>query len=156
MAMAMNAASKNKEAAQMFLDWVGSEEFSNLYANALPGFFPLANFKVSVEDQLQNDMIGWRDECDSSIRPFFQFLDRHDPTTTAQSFTASGEVTSGDKSPEEVAAEMQTVLESWYEPQMGTNTEPTSSPTSSAFAAAVFKGFAFASTSAVAIWAALF
>ena len=164
MAMAMNAASKHKEAALMFLDWVGSEEFSTLYANALPGFFPLANFKVSFDDKLSNDMISWRDECDSSIRPFSQILDRHDPTTTAQSFTACGEVINGVKSPEEVAAEMQAVLESWYEPQMQmmatTTTKPnsspttaTGSPTSSAFAAVALKGFA--TTSAVAMLAAL-
>lgn len=179
MAMAMKANSKHEEASLMFLDWVGSEEFSTLYANALPGFFPLSNFKVSVDDKLQNDMISWRDECDSSIRPFFQFLDRHDPSTTAQSFTAAGEVINGVKSPEEVAAEMQAVLGSWYEPQMEKVTSedvsvaneelstPTSSPntatssptaatappTSSAFAAAAFKGFA--TTSAVSILAAL-
>ena len=47
MAMSMNAASPNKEEARTFLEWIGSEEFSALYANALPGFFPLSKFKVA-------------------------------------------------------------------------------------------------------------
>mmetsp|Transcript_5301 Transcript_5301/g.11216 ORF Transcript_5301/g.11216 Transcript_5301/m.11216 type:complete len:462 (+) Transcript_5301:64-1449(+) len=154
MAMAMNAASPHKEAAQTFLDWVGSEEFSTLYANELPGFFPLSTFKVSVDDKLQNDMISWREDCESSIRPFFQFLDRHDPTTTAQSFTACGEVINGVKSPEEAAAEMQAVLETWYEPQMATKPSPSTMPSpSSAFTAVAFKGFG--TTFAAAILAAL-
>jgi raffinose/stachyose/melibiose transport system substrate-binding protein len=150
MAMAINAASPHKEAAQTFLEWVGSEEFNILYANALPGFFPLSNFKVSVDNKLQNDMISWRDDCESSIRPFSQFLDRHDPTTTTQSFTASAEVTNGVKSPEDVAAEMQVVLESWYEPQMETN-----SGTSSAITIIAVAHKVFTATFVIAIFAAL-
>ena len=118
MAMAMNAATPSNEAARTFLDWVGSEEFTALYANSLPGFFPLSKFKVAVGDELQNEIMSWREDCETTIRPFSQFLDRHDPSTTAQSYKTSGEVINGVKSPEDVAAEMQTVLESWYEPQM--------------------------------------
>ena len=114
----MNAATPSNEAARTFLDWVGSEEFTALYANSLPGFFPLSKFKVAVDDELQNEIMSWREDCETTIRPFSQFLDRHDPSTTAQSYKTSGEVINGVKSPEDVAAEMQTVLESWYEPQM--------------------------------------
>ena len=40
-AIGLNAASPNADAAKTFLNWVGSEEFASLYANALPGFFSL-------------------------------------------------------------------------------------------------------------------
>lgn len=48
MAMAVNAASPNQEAAKTFLDWIGTEEFNILYANALPGFFSLAKFDLPM------------------------------------------------------------------------------------------------------------
>ena len=46
----MNAKSTNAEDGQDFLDWVASPEFADIYANALPGFFPLSNAKVTIKD----------------------------------------------------------------------------------------------------------
>ena len=34
----MNAKTANAADAKVFLDWVGSEEFANIFANSLPGF----------------------------------------------------------------------------------------------------------------------
>ena len=42
-ALGMNAATKHPEEAKIFLDWVASQEFAELYSNALPGFFSLSN-----------------------------------------------------------------------------------------------------------------
>ena len=47
--MGLNAASKNKEDAKKFLEWLATPEFAELYANALPGFFPLS--KCAGHDQ---------------------------------------------------------------------------------------------------------
>ncbi|MBV8143090.1 MAG: carbohydrate ABC transporter substrate-binding protein, partial [Verrucomicrobia bacterium] len=49
-ALGLNAASKNQEAARVFLSWIASPEFAQLYANALPGFFPLANVQYTLKD----------------------------------------------------------------------------------------------------------
>ena len=40
--MGVNSASKNKDDAKKFLEWLTTPEFATLYANALPGFFPLS------------------------------------------------------------------------------------------------------------------
>ena len=48
----MNAKSANAADAKVFLDWVGSEEFANIFANALPGFFPLSSAKVTISDDV--------------------------------------------------------------------------------------------------------
>src|SRR6516162_11797170 len=40
--MGLNSASKNKADAMKFLEWLTTPEFAELYANALPGFFPLS------------------------------------------------------------------------------------------------------------------
>ena len=41
-AMGVNSASKNKDDAKKFLEWLATPEFAAIYANALPGFFPLS------------------------------------------------------------------------------------------------------------------
>ena len=48
-AMGVNSASKNKDDAKKFLEWLTTPEFAALYANALPGFFPLS--KDAGEDR---------------------------------------------------------------------------------------------------------
>ena len=45
-ALGMNAATKNADAAKTFLSWVASPEFADLYSNALPGFYSLNNQPV--------------------------------------------------------------------------------------------------------------
>ena len=42
-ALGMNAATPNAEAARTFLTWVASDEFAELCSNALPGFYSLSN-----------------------------------------------------------------------------------------------------------------
>ena len=54
--------------AKVFLDWVGSPEFANIYANALPGFFPLSNARSKMKDPLAQEFVSWRGECKSTIR----------------------------------------------------------------------------------------
>ncbi len=39
--MGMNAATEHPEEARLFLEWMTTAEFANLFANLLPGFFPL-------------------------------------------------------------------------------------------------------------------
>ena len=39
----LNAASKNAADARVFLDWMATSEFAEIFANSLPGFFPLSN-----------------------------------------------------------------------------------------------------------------
>jgi hypothetical protein len=81
---------------------------------------------------LQREFLSWRETCNSTIRPFAQFLDRGpEPTLTQQSFAACENVMNGISSPEEVAASMQKNLETWYEPQMlpSSSTAMTSSST---------------------------
>lgn len=39
MGIAINAKSKNKEAAKKLLEWMASAEFAELFSNAVPGFF---------------------------------------------------------------------------------------------------------------------
>ncbi len=116
-AIGLNAASPNAEAAKTFLDWVGSPEFAGLYANALPGFFPLSNEPVALEDPLAQEFVSWRDACESTIRSTYQILSRGTPNLENETWNASANVIRGTETPEAAAARLHEGLASWYAPQ---------------------------------------
>ncbi|SLN16371.1 Multiple sugar-binding protein precursor [Pseudoruegeria aquimaris] len=116
-AIGLNAASPNMEAAKTFLEWVGSEEFANIYANALPGFFSLSNFDVPMEDPLAQEFVSWRSECESTIRSTYQILSRGTPNLENETWGASVAAIKGTATPEELGQKLQEGLASWYAPQ---------------------------------------
>ncbi|TDT75378.1 carbohydrate ABC transporter substrate-binding protein (CUT1 family) [Litoreibacter halocynthiae] len=113
----MNAATPNAEAAKTFLNWVGSSEFATIFANALPGFFPLSSAPVTLEDPLAQEFISWRGECESSIRSTYQILSRGTPNLENETWNASVAVIKGEESPEDAGKRLQDGLASWYDPQ---------------------------------------
>ncbi len=116
-AIGLNAASENTEAARTFLTWVASEEFATIYANALPGFFSLSNFDVPMEDPLAQEFVSWRGECESTIRSTYQILSRGTPNLENETWNASAQVIKGEETPEAAGARLQEGLASWYAPQ---------------------------------------
>jgi len=116
-AIGLNAASDNTEASRTFLGWVGSEEFANIYANALPGFFSLSRFDVPIADPLAQEFVSWRGECDSTIRSTYHILSRGTPNLENETWNASAQVIKGEETPEEAGARLQEGLASWYAPQ---------------------------------------
>ncbi|WP_300055275.1 ABC transporter substrate-binding protein [uncultured Roseobacter sp.] len=113
----MNTATDNPEAAKTFLNWVASSEFSTIFANALPGFFPLSNADVELQDPLAQEFISWRDTCQSTIRSTYQILSRGTPNLENETWNASVAVIKGDETPEEAGQRLQDGLSSWYAPQ---------------------------------------
>ncbi|WP_299831498.1 ABC transporter substrate-binding protein [uncultured Roseobacter sp.] len=113
----MNAATDSPEAAKTFLNWVASSEFSTIFANSLPGFFPLSDAAVELEDPLAQEFISWRDRCESSIRSTYQILSRGTPNLENETWNASVAVIKGDESPEDAGKRLQDGLASWYAPQ---------------------------------------
>ncbi len=116
-AIGLNAASPNAEAARTFLSWVASEDFANIYANALPGFFSLSSFDVPMEDPLAQEFVSWRGECESTIRSTYQILSRGTPNLENETWNASAQVIKGAETPEAAGQRLQEGLASWYEPQ---------------------------------------
>ncbi|WP_018688096.1 ABC transporter substrate-binding protein [Ahrensia kielensis] len=113
----MNANTKHPEAAKAFLNWVGSEEFASLYANSLPGFFPLSKTAVKMEDPLAQEFISWREKCEPTIRSTYQILSRGTPNLENETWNASVSVIKGAETPEEAGKRLQDGLASWYDPQ---------------------------------------
>ncbi|GGO37550.1 sugar ABC transporter substrate-binding protein [Gemmobacter aquaticus] len=116
-AMGLNAKSAHPEEAKKFLEWVGTAEFANLYANALPGFFALNSTPVTMEDPLAKEIVGWREVCKPTIRSTYQVLSRGTPNLENETWNASANVIKGTETPEDAAKRLQEGLASWYEPQ---------------------------------------
>jgi len=116
-AIGMNAASPNAEAARIFLNWVGSSDFADLYANSLPGFFSLSDAQIEMSDPLAQEMVSWRNDCGSSIRPFHQILSRGTPNLANEYWVTSANVIRGTMTPQEAGQKLQDDLSSWYPPQ---------------------------------------
>ncbi|WP_171180625.1 ABC transporter substrate-binding protein [Ruegeria sp. HKCCA4633] len=112
----LNAASENQEAARTFLSWVASPEFASIFGNAVPGFFPLSNTAVELEDPLAKEIVGWRDECESTIRSTYQILSRGTPNLENETWGASVAAIKGTETPEALGQQLQDGLASWYAP----------------------------------------
>jgi raffinose/stachyose/melibiose transport system substrate-binding protein len=112
----LNAKSGNPEEAKKFLDWVGSEEFANIFANALPGFFPLSNGKVTLTDDVAQEFINWRGQCKSTIRNSYQILSRGTPNLENEMWNVSAQVLNGTMKPDAAAAQLEDGLKKWYAP----------------------------------------
>ncbi|RED51596.1 ABC transporter substrate-binding protein [Aestuariispira insulae] len=117
-ALGINAASPNKEAAEKFLSWMATSEFAEIYSNSLPGFFSLSNHKVEVQDPVAQEFVSWRDSCKSTIRNSYQILSRGTPNLENELWNVSAQVLNGTMSPEDAAAKTQDGLAKWYKPQM--------------------------------------
>jgi raffinose/stachyose/melibiose transport system substrate-binding protein len=115
-ALGMNPATKNPEAAKTFLSWVASQEFAELYSNALPGFFTLSNQSITLQDPIAQKFLSWRGECKSTIRNSYQILSRGEPNLENELWRVSAAVINGSMTPEQAGQEIQTGLDSWYKP----------------------------------------
>ena len=113
----MNAATYNPEAARTFLAWVASPEFAEIFANALPGFFPLSSTPVEISDPLAAEFVSWRGECESTIRSTYQILSRGTPNLENETWGASVAAIKGTETPEDLGQKLQDGLASWYVPQ---------------------------------------
>ncbi len=112
----LNAASPNKEAAMKFLSFVASSEFGTIEANALPGFYPLSNEPVTIEDPLAQEFASWRGECEKTIRSTYAILSRGTPNLENDTWNASVQVIKGAETPDDAGKRLQAGLDAWYKP----------------------------------------
>jgi raffinose/stachyose/melibiose transport system substrate-binding protein len=115
-ALGLNAASPNAAAAKTFLTWVAGTEFADLYSNALPGFFSLNNTPVEVKDPVAAEFVGWRGECDTTIRNSYQILSRGEPNLENELWSVSAQVINQTLEPAAAAQQIQDGLDKWYTP----------------------------------------
>ncbi|MGL4915171.1 MAG: sugar ABC transporter substrate-binding protein, partial [Aeromonas allosaccharophila] len=117
--MGMNPASKNKEGAMAFLQWLTTPQFAELYTNSLPGFFSLSNHFFDVTNPAAKEMMEWRDQCDSTIRVATQILSRGTPKLGDELAEVSQAVLLGKMEPKAAADRLEGGLKGWYAPHQG-------------------------------------
>ena len=93
-------------------------EFATLYANALPGFFPLSKDAVKIDDDLAATIVAWRKDCKSTIRNSYQILSRGTPNLENELWNVSAQVINGAETPEAAGKQLQDGLDKWYKPDM--------------------------------------
>lgn len=114
--MGINSASKNKGDAKVFLNWLASKEFAELYTNKATGFFTLSKHAVDVKDPVAKQMIGWRAQCKSTIRLNAQILSRGEPSMENELWTVDSQVLNGKMAPKDAAQRIQAGFAKWYAP----------------------------------------
>jgi raffinose/stachyose/melibiose transport system substrate-binding protein len=115
-AMGVNSKSKNKADAQVFLGWLASKEFADLYTNKVTGFFSLSNHKIDVKNPVAKEMIGWRNQCKSTIRLNAQIMNRGTPSMENELWNVSSQVLNLKMSPKDAATQIQSGFAKWYTP----------------------------------------
>ncbi len=120
--MGLNTKSEKNAAAIAFLQWMTTAEFAELLTNGIPGFFSLSNHFFDVTHPIANEMMAWRNSCDSTIRNSAQILSRGKPDFEQQLWETSAGVLNGTMTPEEAVTVVQTGLNSWYQPQQDVKT----------------------------------
>lgn len=109
--MGLNPASKNAKDAKTLLNWLASKEFAELYTEKVTGFFSLSNHEINVSDPVAAEMVGWRKQCESTIRLNAQILNRgHDDLETMYWNVGQG-VVNGTLTPEDGAAKLQGIFD---------------------------------------------
>ena len=114
--MGINAKSANKADAKVFLTWLGSKEFADLYTNKVTGFFSLSSHKIEVKDPVAQEMIGWRGKCKSTIRLNAQVMSRGTPSMENELWTVGSQVMNGKMSGQQAGERIQTGFAKWYTP----------------------------------------
>ena len=115
--LGVNRNSKNKEDAFAFLQWVGSQEFADLYTNRLTGFFTLSHHLIAVHDPVAKQMAEWRKRCASTIRVNAQVLNRGQPSMEVELWNVTTQVLNGSLAPKDAAARLQDGFARWYTPR---------------------------------------
>jgi raffinose/stachyose/melibiose transport system substrate-binding protein len=115
--MGINTASKNKADAKVFLDWIASKEFADLYTNKATGFFSLSKFPVEVQNPVAREMVGWRLKCKSTIRLNAQIMSRGEPSMENELWNVNSQVLNGKMTPQEASARIQGGFAKWYHPK---------------------------------------
>lgn len=115
-ALGMNSKTAHPEETRVFLEWLTTLDFAELYGNSLTGFFPMTSEAVVVDDPLANEFLAMTQTCASTPRLTFQFLSRGTPNLTNELYRITALVLKGAMTPAAAAEEAQNILAATYTP----------------------------------------
>lgn len=117
-ALCLNSASKHASEAKTFLQWLTTDEFAQIYADEIPGFFPLSNSAVTLKSELGQQWFDLRKGGAKVTTPIGLAMVSGSSSWQAVVGGALNQMMTGDSlSPEQAAAQVQQSIEEWYAPQ---------------------------------------
>jgi len=113
-AIGMNANTEHPEEARIFLEWLTTADFAQVFSDNQPGFFSLSTHPVELSDPLAAEFVSWREDCTETIRMFDQFLSRGEPGGNQLMNENINVMIQGGVTPQEAADNIQAGLDDWY------------------------------------------
>lgn len=118
MAIGINAATTHKAEAEEFLSWIATPQFQELYSNAAPGFFAMGTEAVAYSNPLAQEFADLKKGRELTARLGLDQLSAGTPAFDDEAWRLLQlMMTTDTTSPEQVAADLQAGLASWYAPQ---------------------------------------
>lgn len=115
-AFGLNKNSKEKEAALLYLKWLGSHEYARLLMEQFPGRISYTPGAPKGKNPLIIQMMETAENSDITIRTLWQNLSAREPTGNSLIMTALEKLYNDQFTPYQAAEYVQTNLETWYEP----------------------------------------
>ncbi len=114
--MGLNSASIYQKEARQFLEWMTTPEFGSLMGNELPGFFPMHNTPIRLENSHANAFLALNQGRGTDVRFVWEKL--RDGTPSAYDLVEAGTVgvVNGTLTPRQAADRLQEGLEQWFGP----------------------------------------
>ena len=71
---------------------------------------------MTIKDPIAAEMVGWRNDCKSTIRNSYQILSRGTPNLENELWGVSAQVMNGTLAPDAAGKQLQDGLDKWYKP----------------------------------------
>ncbi len=114
--MGLNAASEQKEAAMMFLEWMTTPEFAQLFGNELPGFFPVRSDPPLLSNDHAQTFLSLNEGRGLDVRWAWPALYQGLPDGYNLMQNNALAVIRDEMTPQEAADALQEGLAQWFEP----------------------------------------
>lgn len=114
--IALNKASKYKEEAKKFLEWLTSVEAATALGNEIPGFFSLNKNPLTLTNEHANAFLALNNGRELDVRWAWPVLLNGKPDGYTLMQNAALAVVKGKMTPQQAADSLQDGLAQWYEP----------------------------------------
>jgi raffinose/stachyose/melibiose transport system substrate-binding protein len=116
-AIGVNGASKNKDAAKTFLQWLETKDFAEVFGNEIPGFFPVSKNVPTLQDDVAATFMGFNAQAKGTdIRFAWQKLLDGKPDAYGLMQEGAIAVLKREMTPQQAADALQDGLAQWFEP----------------------------------------
>jgi raffinose/stachyose/melibiose transport system substrate-binding protein len=119
-AIGMNAATKNPEAAKLFLQWLETKDFNDAFANNIPGFFPMSKTPTTITDPVAAAFLTFNSNAKGTDIRFTWDKIQSGPTGKQGAYNlalaGADAVLKGTMTPQQAADSLQAGLAEWYAP----------------------------------------